>query len=110
MPSLLSSHLMAETPTWAKGSDSSRFLVETMSCLFFSLILLGLVKGALDLSLYQCRSPVLKRLSHLKNHRSERLSSVYISCHDTKNTLKTERCPESFTARCPETSHLVLSV
>ena len=78
-PSLLNSHLMAETPTWAKGSDSSRSLIETMSCLFLLLVLVDLLKGALGLSLYQPKSPLWNRLSHLKNHFFERFRSLYIS-------------------------------
>ncbi len=86
-PSLLSSHLMAETPTWAKASDSSCLLMETISALSLSLILVGLLTGALDLSLYQCKSPVWKRLSHLKNHGFERFSSVQIVLGDSPFTL-----------------------
>lgn len=78
-PSLLNSHLIAETPVWAKRCDSNCFLIETMSCLFLLPVLFALLKGALDLSLYQSKSPVWKRLSHLKNHFFERLRSVYIS-------------------------------
>ena len=82
-PNLLNSHLMAETPVWANGSASRRFLVETINALRSSLIWLGLRKGALELSLYHSKSPVRKRPSHLKNQYLERLRSVQIDFGDS---------------------------
>jgi len=82
-PNLLNSHLMAETPVWANGSASRRILVERINALRSSLVWLGLRKGALDLSLYQSKSPVRKRPSHLKNQYFERFRSLQISSGDS---------------------------
>jgi hypothetical protein len=57
-PSLFNSHLMAETPIWAYGSDSRRFLVAIMISLSFGEISLGFVAGALDRSLNQSVVPL----------------------------------------------------
>ena len=92
IPSLLNSHLTAETPTWAKGSDSSCFLIEMINCLTLSLVLLGFLMGTLGLSLYQSKSPLRKRLSHLKNQYFERLRSVYIDFGDSPLTYRKIAC------------------
>lgn len=78
-PSLVSSHLIAETPVCAKRSASNRLLIEAMSCLSASRVFVGLPSGALGLSWYQSSCPVLKRLHHLKNHFFERFRSPYIA-------------------------------
>jgi hypothetical protein len=57
-PSLCNSHLMAETPTWAYGSDSKRVLVAVMISFSWLLISVGLVRGALEYSLYQSEAPL----------------------------------------------------
>jgi hypothetical protein len=60
-PDLLNSHLIAETPTWAKRSDSKRFLVAIMACLSSLFIFVGFCFGSLDRSLNQSWSPVWYR-------------------------------------------------
>jgi hypothetical protein len=91
-PSLVNSHFMAEIPIWAKASDSSRLLVATMSCLLRSLVLVGLLTGDLDLSLYQSKSPVRYRFSHLKNHGFERFNPAHIILGDSPLTYITIAC------------------
>ena len=65
---LWSSHLMADTPIWAKDWRCNRCLIEMILCRSTSLIWVGLLRGALDLERYQSGSPDWYRFSHLKNH------------------------------------------
>lgn len=77
-PDLTSSHLIAETPTWAKRSRSKRFLVDMIACLLSPLVFVGLRFGFLGRSENQLLSPDWNRLSHLKNHFFERPRLLYM--------------------------------